>query len=81
MNSGSVLFVWDSGVTTIARPQYTKTKNKDSGSSNSVTTGGNFTAQCVLQIVAAPDGTVRDFKVTNSTAGDWRLSRCDEVLF
>jgi len=84
LNSGDLVYAWNSGVTSHQMPattsvQGTRTPTGFVGTTTT-TGGGTINTFCEIQIVTAPNGTVRSIHPTRDTIGNWVLSRCAEIF-
>lgn len=84
LNSGDLLYLWNSGVKSYAMPQTTTIQgaiSRYSYSETATTTGGGaIKVYCELQIVTSPNGTIKEIKPIRDTIGDWEMSRCAEIF-
>ena len=84
LNSGDLLYVWNSGVKSYGIPATTSIQGSTSPygfSGTAVTTGGGaINVFCEVQIVTASDGAIKSISPTRDTIGDWTTSRCAEIF-
>lgn len=84
LNSGDLLYVWNSGVKSYGLPTTTTIQGYASPygySGTAVTSGGGaITVFCEVQIITSPDGTITSISPTRDTIGDWTTSRCAELF-
>lgn len=84
LNSGEILWVWDSGVTSVYIPsQTTITGTNYGGVANYTATtygGGSMSLRCVVQFMTASDGTIKSIRILRDTIGWWTTSMCHESL-
>lgn len=84
LNSGDIIWTWDSGATGVYMPATTTiTGTNYGGLANYTATtygGGTMALQCVVQIVAAQNGTIKSIRIMRDTIGMWTTSMCHEVL-
>jgi hypothetical protein len=84
LHSGDRLYTWNSGVSSFYLPQTTTFKGSSTpyGFSGTAQTfdSGPIDVFCEVQLVAAPDGTIKSITILNDTFGLWSLFRCAEFF-
>ena len=80
LNSGEIAYIWNSGTTSVQMPATATTTTAGNTSTSQIVGGGSLNLVCELQIVTAPDGTIRHMKIMKDSIGMWTTSRCHEVL-
>lgn len=85
LSDGATLYEWSAGSSSMQAPAFTDFNGSvdEVGSvmGAATTTGGSvLRMQCVLQMVADPQGRLTRFRVITDTIGGWAASRCAEVL-
>lgn len=84
LQSGSTLYKWSSGITSVNMPVTTHgtVYNSGYGTSNftSYTSGGAINMVCEMDILVNEQNNIQSIKITKDSIGVWVTSRCSEVL-